>query len=327
VTTTAPDPAIPSRLALATASLEAHNYRAALTYARQVLALDASNAVATKVRADALAALARFDEAIADARKRVSAGDVPGATQSLDIARGIDPSSPSVAEVSSQISDLSRAREPLPTARADRQAAPAPAPARQGTGPARGTQTRPPATPPPATATSLPQAPPPRTEPPPTPTPPASTSAAPLPSPPSAAPAVEAPPTAKPAPAPPVSAAENKQPSRSQGPSAEEDEAAIRQVMATYARAIEGKDIALFRSIKPNLSREEERRLQDGFRAVTSQRVDLTIVSIDRRGDEASVVLRRRDTIQAGGRTQTADRGQTIMLTRTPAGWKVTDIR
>ena len=45
-------------------------------------------------------------------------------------------------------------------------------------------------------------------------------------------------------------------------------------VTASYARAIETKDIGLFRAIKPNLSREEERRLQDGFRAVTSQKVD-----------------------------------------------------
>jgi ketosteroid isomerase-like protein len=321
--TTAPDPAISSALGLATATLDAHNYRAALTYARQVLALDPSNAVATKVRADAVAALARFDEAIADARKRISAGDVQGATQSLDTARGIDPSSPSVAEVASQISELSRAREPVPAARADRQNAPA----RQGTAPVRGTPAPARATPPPAaTSTSMPQASPPRAEPPSAP-PPASTSAAPLPSPPAAAPTTEAPPAAKPAPAPPVTAAENKPPPRPQGPSAEEDEAAIRQVTATYARAIEAKDITLFRSIKPNLSREEERRLQDGFRAVTSQRVDLTIVSIDRRGDEATVVLRRRDTIQAGGRTHTAESRQTIMLARTPAGWKVTDIR
>jgi len=116
-------------------------------------------------------------------------------------------------------------------------------------------------------------------------------------------------------------------PERPQGPTAEEDEAAIRGVTASYARAIEGKDLSLFRSIKPNLSQAEERRLQDGFRAVTSQKVDLTIVSIERRGDEASVVVRRRDTIQAGGRQQTAESRQTMTLARTGAGWKIVDIR
>jgi ketosteroid isomerase-like protein len=107
----------------------------------------------------------------------------------------------------------------------------------------------------------------------------------------------------------------------------EQDDEAIRRVTATYARAIETKDLALFRSIKPNLSREEERRLQDGFRAVTSQRVSLTIASIDRRGDQAIVMLRRRDTIQAGGRQQTAESQQTMTLTRANGGWVIADIR
>ena len=96
---------------------------------------------------------------------------------------------------------------------------------------------------------------------------------------------------------------------------------------STYARAIETKDLALFRSIKPNLSREEERRLQDGFRAVTSQRVALTVVSIDRHGDEASVKVRRRDTIEAAGRTQTIDSDQILQMTRANAGWVVVAIR
>src|SRR6185503_18342647 len=101
---------------------------------------------------------------------------------------------------------------------------------------------------------------------------------------------------------------------------------AIRQLVSSYARAIEGKDLTLFRSIKPNLSREEERRLQDGFRAVTSQRVNLTILSIDKRGDEASLVLRRRDIIQAGGREHTAESQQTMTLARTGRGWTIVDI-
>jgi hypothetical protein len=97
--------------------------------------------------------------------------------------------------------------------------------------------------------------------------------------------------------------------------------------MTTYAHAIESKDLALFRSIKPNLSRDEERRLQEGFRAVTSQRVNVTVLSIDRRGDQATVVLRRRDTIQAGGRQQSAETQQTVRLTRAAGGWVIVDIR
>jgi hypothetical protein len=93
-----------------------------------------------------------------------------------------------------------------------------------------------------------------------------------------------------------------------------------------YARAIESKDIGLFRRVKPNLSADEQRRIEDGFRAVTSQQVDMTILSIEQHGDDASVRLRRRDTIQAGGRQQTTESQQTMTLTRSASGWVIRDI-
>jgi hypothetical protein len=108
---------------------------------------------------------------------------------------------------------------------------------------------------------------------------------------------------------------------------AEDDEAAIRRVVATYGRAIETKDLNLFRSVKPNLSREEERRLEAGFRAVTSQRVSLTVVNVERKGQEASVTVRRRDTIDAGGRQQTADTQQMLRLSHASGNWVIVDIR
>jgi hypothetical protein len=125
-----------------------------------------------------------------------------------------------------------------------------------------------------------------------------------------------------PEPSPPAA----KPPARA-APSAEEREAAIRKVLAAYARAIERKDIGLFRTIKPNLSLEEERRLNEGFRAVTSQRVALTVLSIEPRGDTAVVTLRRHDIIQAGGRRHTADSHQTLTLASVAGGWVITDIR
>jgi hypothetical protein len=111
------------------------------------------------------------------------------------------------------------------------------------------------------------------------------------------------------------------------GTPAEDDDGAIRKLVANYARAIETKDLALFRAIKPNLTAQEERRLREGFRDVTSQRVALTILSIAHRGDEASVALRRRDTIQAGGRQQTLESHQTLRVSRINNGWVITDIR
>jgi len=110
-------------------------------------------------------------------------------------------------------------------------------------------------------------------------------------------------------------------------PRDESDEAAIRRVVATYGRAIETKDLALFRSIKPNLSADEERRLQQGFRAVSSQRVSLTITTIDLRGDSASVVVQRRDVLDFGGRSQTVDARQQLTLSRARNGWVIVEIR
>ena len=39
----------------------------------------------------------------------------------------------------------------------------------------------------------------------------------------------------------------------------------------------ETKDVSLYRSVKPNLSAAEQRTIEDGFRAVTSQRVTVAI--------------------------------------------------
>jgi hypothetical protein len=107
---------------------------------------------------------------------------------------------------------------------------------------------------------------------------------------------------------------------------AEDDDAAIRRVVATYARAIENKDLGLFRTVKPNITPDEQRRIEEGFRAVTSQRVAVTILSIDRRGQEATVRLRRQDTIQANGRTQTANSQQAMTLIRSASGWVIREI-
>jgi eukaryotic-like serine/threonine-protein kinase len=67
------------QMTLATASLKAGNYRAALAHAREVLAIDGSHTGAAKVRDAAAAALARFDATIATARHRIRTGDLDGA--------------------------------------------------------------------------------------------------------------------------------------------------------------------------------------------------------------------------------------------------------
>jgi hypothetical protein len=103
------------------------------------------------------------------------------------------------------------------------------------------------------------------------------------------------------------------------------DERAIRQLLSTYERAIEERDLGLFRSVKPNLSATEEARLRDSFRAVRSQQVDIRILSIDMRGAGATVRLTRRDTILAD-RERTVDSQQTMTLTKSDGRWVIVAI-
>jgi tRNA A-37 threonylcarbamoyl transferase component Bud32 len=326
------DAAIQTRLAFARASLDAKNFRAALAYAAEVLAVDSSNTGAARIRDEARAMLARFDEAVAEARRRVAAGDVDGAARALETARALDSTAPSVSEISSRLAEQVRQREAVTGAAQHTRPPAAPATPRVSGAshePAPSDPGRPARPPSPAAFPATDSVPPqisPRTETPAIVPAPTSSPAAGAPPAQAAVPEPVAPPTTPTTPA--VSApAERRESASSAAPSADDDEAAIRRVIATYVGAIEGKDLTLFRSIKPNLSREEERRLQDGFRAVSSQRVSLTILSIDRRGEQASVILRRRDTIQAGGRQETPESQQTMTLAHTGRGWVIVEIR
>ena len=326
------DAAIQSRLALAQSSLEAKNYRAALAYSSEVLAIDANQPAAAKIRDEARGMLARFDASIAEARQRLAAGDAQGAARALETARAIDPAAPSVADLNFRVAELrtkqadtqdsarnrpvvgltgirDRTRRDTPSREPQRGASLPPS------APASGT---PPVTTPPRFETPLPR--------PSSPEPPPTSAARPSPAPETASPAPK--PEAPAAPPVPAPEPERKAspPATAAAPAADEDEAAIRRLIASYARAIESKDLALFRTIKPNLSAQEERRLRDGFRDVASQRVALTVLSIARRGDDASVTVRRRDTIQAGGRQQTVESHQTLRVSRVNGAWVITDI-
>jgi hypothetical protein len=325
---------VENRLALATASFDARNYRSAAAYAAEVLAIDPNHAAAQKIRGESQAMLAKFDDAVEDARKRIAAGDLSGGARALDAARALDPTAPVLIELTARLNELVRRVDANARAAADRAGDRVPARAEPPPPPAKSTGTAKPASPTtPATPGSQAASPATGSQPP--ANPPATTAPAPVPVQP---PAAEAPVVPKPLPTPPSAPeprpAEPKadaKPAPSTaapaGPTAEQDEAAIRRLAASYARAIETKDIGLFRSIKPNLSRAEERRLQDGFRAVTSQRVNLTVVSVDRRGDRGVMVIRRRDTIQAGGREQTVESQQTLTVARESGSWVIVDIK
>jgi hypothetical protein len=324
------DSAIQGRLALANGALHARDYRAALKYAAEVLTLDPGQTGAAKVRDEAQAALSRFDAAVADASRRITIGDLTGAAKALDTARGIDPIAPAVSDVGAQLAEQARLRE---TARAGSRAKATDTAARSDRRPPRTpgdpspSQTPPQGTEPaPAVAVLPPPQPPAVERPVQVPSLPTSAPASSAPAP-SASPVSPAPSGPSPAPQPVGLPTHEERASAAPAGTTEQDDAAIRRAVTTYARAIEAKDLTLFRSVKPNLSREEERRLQEGFRAVSSQRVTLTVLSIERHGDHASVVVKRRDVIQAGAHEQTAERQQTLTMARANDGWVISEIR
>jgi serine/threonine protein kinase len=339
------EPAAPSTssrtpLALATASLQSKDYRAALQYADEAIRLAPGDRDAIRIRDAARASLARFDEAVALANQRIVAADPNGATNALETARAIDPTALALNDLATRIAQLRRTPEtasqevasarpsPPPTPRPQPRANVVP-PSRADTGRGRSPELPPAAvTPPPATVPSQPEPPrpaPPEREPAPPPATVIPPPVAPRPTPPPADPV-----SARPAPPPPEAAPasppaqERREPAPGRG--GETDDAAIRRIIATYARAIENKDLQLFRSVKPNMSAEEQRRIEEGFRAVTSQQVNIVILSLEQHGQEASVRIRRRDTILAGGREQTSETQQTLTFTRAASGWVIREI-
>jgi hypothetical protein len=336
---TPPDRAVDARLVAARISLDAKHYRTALAQAGEVLAIDAQNAEATKIRDEARGMLARFDTAIARARERLHLGDLAGMARALEEARTIEAASPAVAEISERFFELKRRKDdearnaaarPRPEAPSDRRSSrgsePQAATPTAGAAQSRGDQAKP------ADPTAKP------TEPSAKPSgegakPPGEPARPPVQDPPPAAPPVAPPAAPPPAPAsPPVlkpPASETTAPVKPprSGPTPEEDEAAIRKVVAILARAVETKDIALYRTVRPNLSRQDEKRVRDGFNAVRSQRVTITVLSIDPRGDSALVRVLRQDVAEGqGGERKDNEIRQTLTFARTATGWIITTV-
>jgi len=131
-------------------------------------------------------------------------------------------------------------------------------------------------------------------------------------------PVAEPPAATTPAPVPP--------PQPPPAPPRESDDAAIRRVIGIYERAIESKDLTLFRSVRPSLSADEERRLRAGFEQVDRQEIDIRIESIAVAGDTATVRLARQDVVQRGGRSQTTASSQTLRLARRGTGWIIVEL-
>ena len=288
---------VQSQIALATDSLARDDYQSAIAHADAALAMVPDEIEALRIHAAAQAALLR----VADEPSATSGPLAAAPPQSADASARIVPPSP-------------------------------PSPRRADPDPPGGV---PPAQPTPETQTARPEAPVPAA----IPDPPAS--ATPAVAPPIAAESVTGldavTPRARTETAQPLAdtpaertpdadtRVEDTAPSEapSDVPTSQDDDAAIREVLATFERAIETKDMTLHRSVRPTLSADEVSRVRAGFEAVESQQVDLRIVSIDVQGDQAVVRLSRRDTIQTGGGEQHRESNQTVRLTKMPEGWVI----
>jgi hypothetical protein len=91
-------------------------------------------------------------------------------------------------------------------------------------------------------------------------------------------------------------------------------------VIEEYARAMQTRDVALFRRLKPNLSGEDERRLREAFRNSKTERVGISIEAVEVDGDRATVRAMRQDVID--GRPTKAV-AQTFRLARVGSSWQI----
>jgi hypothetical protein len=107
------------------------------------------------------------------------------------------------------------------------------------------------------------------------------------------------------------------------GAATKAQEDAILKLIASYERAIETKDLALFRSVKPNLSAEEERRLRKAFDSTKSHAVSITVEALDCRDTRCVARLMRRDTLDG---SIVSSFPQTLRLNQSGEGWVIEEI-
>ena len=100
-------------------------------------------------------------------------------------------------------------------------------------------------------------------------------------------------------------------------------EEAVKRLLETYQRAIETKDLGLFRSVKPNLTGEEERRLRKAFESTKTQQVTITVAAVDCQEKTCVVHLNRRDTLDA---TIVSSFPQTMRLAQGESGLVIEEI-
>jgi eukaryotic-like serine/threonine-protein kinase len=100
-------------------------------------------------------------------------------------------------------------------------------------------------------------------------------------------------------------------------------DAAVLRVVRDYERAIETHDVALFRSLKPNMSSDEEKVLRDSFKQIKSWQVALADVQVAVDGSRATVRASRQDTVEGQHMPQ---REQTFHLVLDSGAWHIASL-
>ncbi len=101
------------------------------------------------------------------------------------------------------------------------------------------------------------------------------------------------------------------------------DDTQVRRLFAEFARAIEEKDVALYKTLRPTLSAAAERTLKTAFQNVRSQTVNLSVDSV--KLDGASAVVRVTRTTTVNGEVKPAIK-ELYRLAKGPTGWTIQDI-
>ncbi len=338
---------VTNQVELARSDLAVRDYDGAARRAEEVLKVAPGNADARKVLDDAREAKSRIEETAAEARAAFKRDDVAAASLALGRIMALDPRHPVIGELSPglrqhlrpQAEDARRRAEEARRGAEDARAAALPGFARgqklvseagvlfqkedfaaaaqsymegrdaferakREADEARAAAARPaspslPSAPPMRAAANPPVATPtlaPTLAPPPTTLPPAAAAAAqPIPT-----------PAYVPPPSTPV-------PARSA-------EAEVRRVIEEYARAMQARDIALYRALKPDLSADDEKRLREAFKNSRTDSVGITVESVEIDGDRATVRATRQDVID--GRPTKAVT-QTFRLVRVGPAWQI----
>jgi serine/threonine protein kinase len=98
------------------------------------------------------------------------------------------------------------------------------------------------------------------------------------------------------------------------------EEAAVRQMLASLKRAIEEKDLALYKKIRPGLTADDERKLRDSFNSVASQQVDYSVDSVSFDGDRATLQVTLTGRVSGKANPPVH---QVMRLVRSDSGWVI----